>query len=72
MRWWNPERAAYSATYHGRSFFFTSFEHRQRFESDPETYIGRRAARVGPIVSASDGMARDEPHLPLLMPDRIN
>jgi nucleotide-binding universal stress UspA family protein/YHS domain-containing protein len=41
----NPDRAAYTSVYHGRTFAFTSFEHKQQFESAPEAYIRRRLAR---------------------------
>jgi nucleotide-binding universal stress UspA family protein/YHS domain-containing protein len=67
----DPEKAEYTAEYHGRSFSFTSFEHRQQFESDPEAYIGRRSARVGLIASPYEGMARDPSYLPPPVPEKI-
>jgi nucleotide-binding universal stress UspA family protein/YHS domain-containing protein len=67
----DPEKAEYVAEYHGRSFHFTSFEHRQQFESDPEAYIGRRTARAGRIPSPYDGLAREPSYLPPPTPEQL-
>jgi nucleotide-binding universal stress UspA family protein/YHS domain-containing protein len=67
----DPEHARYTSEYHGRSFYFTSFEHRQQFEGDPEAYIGRRTARVSLIPSPYEGMAREPSYLPPPMPEKI-
>jgi nucleotide-binding universal stress UspA family protein/YHS domain-containing protein len=41
----DPDQAAYTSEYHGRTFAFTSFEHKQQFDGVPEAYIGRRLDR---------------------------
>lgn len=38
----NPERATYTSEYHGRTFAFTSLEHKRQFDSAPEAYVGQR------------------------------
>jgi nucleotide-binding universal stress UspA family protein/YHS domain-containing protein len=53
----DPDTAAYTTTYHGRTFAFTSLEHHQRFESAPEAYIGRRLDRPLGLPSPTEGMA---------------
>jgi nucleotide-binding universal stress UspA family protein/YHS domain-containing protein len=50
--------AAYTTIYRGRTFAFTSLEHKQQFESDPEAYIGRRLDRPAGFPSADEGMAQ--------------
>jgi nucleotide-binding universal stress UspA family protein/YHS domain-containing protein len=53
----DPDRAAYSSEYQGRLFSFTSFEHKQRFDGDPEAFVGRRlAVSNGPEMY--EGLAR--------------
>ena len=60
----SPAQVAYTSVYHGRTFAFTSFEHRQQFESDPEAYIGRRLARPVGFPSADEGMAQERVTVP--------
>jgi nucleotide-binding universal stress UspA family protein/YHS domain-containing protein len=60
----DPEQAAYTAEYHGRTFAFTSFEHKQRFESAPEAYIGRRLARSVGYPSPYEGFAQEPVTVP--------
>ena len=40
----DPDAAAYSTAYHGRRYTFTSLEHKEQFEGEPEAYVSRRAA----------------------------
>lgn len=60
----DPEQAAYTTEYHGRTFAFTSFEHKQRFESAPEAYIGRRLDRPAGFPSPYEGFARERVTVP--------
>lgn len=60
----DPETTAYTTEYHGRTFAFTSFAHKQHFESAPEAYIGRRLARPVGFTSADEGMAQDHVTIP--------
>ena len=53
----HPDKAAHTSEYHGRSFAFTSLEHKQRFDSAPEAYVGRRLDRPEGFPSPSEGMA---------------
>lgn len=53
----DPDLATYTSDYHGRTFAFTSFEHKQQFDGDPEAYIGRRLDRPTGFPSAGEGMA---------------
>jgi len=62
----NPAKVAYTSIYHGRTFTFTSFEHRQQFESDPEAYIRRRLDRPVGFSSADEGMAQERVMVPPL------
>jgi nucleotide-binding universal stress UspA family protein/YHS domain-containing protein len=55
----DPDTAAYTSEYHGRTFSFTSFEHKQQFESAPDAYIGRRLDRPVGFPSPSEGFAQD-------------
>ena len=54
----DPDTATYTSEYHGRAFAFTSFEHKQQFDSDPEAYIGRRLDRPVGFPSPDEGFAR--------------
>src|SRR5687768_2028330 len=40
----DPEHAAGTSVYHGRRYFFCSTSCLERFQADPEQYIGQRAA----------------------------
>jgi nucleotide-binding universal stress UspA family protein/YHS domain-containing protein len=60
----DPDTAAYTSEYHGRTFAFTSFEHQQRFESAPEAYIGRRLDRPVGYPAPSEGMAQERVTVP--------
>jgi nucleotide-binding universal stress UspA family protein/YHS domain-containing protein len=53
----DPDVAQYTSEYHGRTFAFTSLEHKQQFDGDPEAYIGRRLDRPTGLPSAAEGMA---------------
>ena len=53
----NLDEAAYTSEYHGRTFSFTSFEHKQQFDGDPEAYVSRRLARRDFFPAPEDGMA---------------
>jgi nucleotide-binding universal stress UspA family protein/YHS domain-containing protein len=53
----DPDAAVYTSEYHGRVFAFTSFEHQQQFDGDPEAYIGRRLDRPGRFSSPYEGFA---------------
>lgn len=57
----DPDRAEYTSEYHGRVFAFTSFAHKQQFESMPDAFIGDRMARTGLFPSASEGFAEKKP-----------
>lgn len=65
----DPEQAVYTSEYHGRTFYFTSFEHKTTFDSAPEAYVGRRTARVGRIPSPYEGMAREPSYMPPATPE---
>jgi nucleotide-binding universal stress UspA family protein/YHS domain-containing protein len=54
----DPEQAPCSSEYHGRVYSFTSIEHKQRFDGDPEAFIGRRLAHLAPPTTMYDGLAR--------------
>lgn len=60
----DPDTAAYTAEYHGRTFSFTSFDHKQQFESAPEAYVGRRLDRPSRIPSAEEGLAGERMTVP--------
>jgi nucleotide-binding universal stress UspA family protein/YHS domain-containing protein len=60
----DPDTAAYTSEYHGRTFAFTSFEHKQQFEGAPEAYIGRRLDRPEGFPSAYEGLAQDRVTVP--------
>jgi nucleotide-binding universal stress UspA family protein/YHS domain-containing protein len=60
----DPDTAAYTSEYHGRTFSFTSFEHKQQFESDPEAYVGRRLDHPVGYSSPSEAVARDRATVP--------
>jgi nucleotide-binding universal stress UspA family protein/YHS domain-containing protein len=60
----DPEKTTYTSEYHGRTFAFTSFEHKQQFESAPEAYIGRRLAPSGGYPLPSEGAAQERVPLP--------
>jgi nucleotide-binding universal stress UspA family protein/YHS domain-containing protein len=57
----DPDKAAYSSEYHGRTFYFTSFEHKQQFDSAPEAYIGRRLDRPPIAIRGVRSRACDGP-----------
>lgn len=68
----DPDTADYSSEYHGRVFTFTSLEHKQRFDVDPEAYVGQRGAGL-PLMyeglarvpsSMYDALARRSPTIP--------
>lgn len=59
-----PDTAAYTTEYHGRTFAFTSFEHKQQFESAPEAYIGRRLDRPVGFPSPYEGFAGERVTVP--------
>lgn len=54
----DPEHAPWSSEYHGRIFSFTSLEHKQQFDGDPEAFIGRRLAHLTQPTTRYDGLAR--------------
>jgi len=54
----DPGTAAWSSTYHGRTFAFTTLEHKQRFDGDPEAFIGQRLAHLTQPTTQYDGLAR--------------
>ncbi|MCC7367067.1 MAG: universal stress protein [Chloroflexi bacterium] len=58
----DPDHAEYTAEYHGRVFAFTSFAHKQQFESAPDAYVGNRMARTGRFAAVSDGFAAKTPN----------
>jgi YHS domain-containing protein len=60
----DPDSAAYTSEYHGRSFAFTSFEHKQQFDGAPEAYIGQRLARPAGYPSPYDGSVREPVTVP--------
>ena len=60
----DPDKAVYVTEYHGRSFYFRSFDHKHRFDSDPEAYLGRRLIPVGRSDSPYDGVAREPTPIP--------
>jgi nucleotide-binding universal stress UspA family protein/YHS domain-containing protein len=60
----DPDRAVYTTAYHGRTFAFTSLEHKLQFESAPEAYLGRRLDRPGRIPSPEEGLAGDHVTVP--------
>jgi len=60
----DPEKAVYVTQYHGRAFYFRSFDHKHRFDSDPEAYLGRRLVQVGRSDSPYDGVAREPTPIP--------
>jgi YHS domain-containing protein len=62
----NPDAAAYTSVYHGRTFAFTSFEHQQQFEAAPEAYIGRRLARSARFPSPYEGFPQERVTVPPL------
>ena len=62
----DPVMVAYTSEYHGRTFAFTSFEHKQQFESAPEAYVGRRLDRPVGYPSAEEGMAQERVTVPPL------
>jgi len=65
----DPNRAASSTEYHGRVFSFTSFEHKQQFDSAPEAYVGRRlAAPTGPEMY--EGLAQTPAAIYAALADR--
>jgi nucleotide-binding universal stress UspA family protein/YHS domain-containing protein len=49
--------AAYTAEYRGRTFAFTSFEHKLQFEGAPEAYIGRRLDPPTGFPTPDEGLA---------------
>jgi nucleotide-binding universal stress UspA family protein/YHS domain-containing protein len=53
----DPDAAGHTSEYHGRTFAFTSVEHKHQFDSSPEAYIGRRLDRPTGFPSAAEGMA---------------
>ena len=53
----DPDKAAHTSEYHGRTFAFTSFEHKQQFDSAPEAYVGRRLDRPGGFPLLRRGVA---------------
>ena len=60
----HPDTAAYTSVYHGRVFAFTSFEHKQQFDSAPEAYIGRRLDRPAGFPSPYEGFAQERVTVP--------
>ena len=60
----DPDTAAYTSGYHGRTFFFTSFEHKQQFEGAPEAYVGRRLDRPVGFPSPFEGIVRERVTVP--------
>lgn len=62
----DPEKASYTSEYHGRTFYFTSFEHKREFDGDPEAFIGRRLARPTGFSSPLEGMATQPGTVPPL------
>jgi nucleotide-binding universal stress UspA family protein/YHS domain-containing protein len=51
----DPDKAVYTSEYHGRTYYFTSLEHKDQFDGDPEAYVGR--SRPGtPLMY--EGLAR--------------
>lgn len=60
----DPETAAYTTEYHGRTFAFTSFEHKQQFDNAPEAYIGRRLDRPAGCPSPYEGFAQARATVP--------
>jgi YHS domain-containing protein len=63
----DPETAAYTSAYHGRTFAFASFEHKQRFDGTPEAYVGRRLDRPARFPSPYEGFAQEHATPPPLM-----
>lgn len=60
----DPDTATHTSEYHGRTFAFTSFEHKQQFESAPEAYIGRRLDRPVGFPSPYEGFAQERVTVP--------
>jgi nucleotide-binding universal stress UspA family protein/YHS domain-containing protein len=54
----DPETAAWSSTYHGRSFTFTTLQHKQQFDGDPEAFVVQRLAHLTQPTTRYDGLAR--------------
>lgn len=54
----DPETAAWSSMYHGRTFSFTALQHKQQFDGDPEAFIGQRLAHLTRPTTSYDGLAR--------------
>jgi nucleotide-binding universal stress UspA family protein/YHS domain-containing protein len=54
----DPENVPWSSAYHDRTFAFTTLEHKQRFDGDPEAFIGRRLAHLTQSTTRYDGLAR--------------
>ena len=54
----DPEHAAWSTEYRGRVYAFTTLEHKQRFDGDPEAFIGQRLPGRELITTMYDGLAR--------------
>ena len=65
----DPDKATYTSEYHGRTFHFTSFEHKQRFDSTPEAYTGRRLDRPVGCPSPYEGFAQEGRPAPSLTRD---
>lgn len=54
----DPDKAGWSTEYHGRTYAFTTLEHKQQFDGDPEAFIGRRLAHLTQPTTRYDGLAR--------------
>jgi YHS domain-containing protein len=65
----DPDKAAYTSEYHGRTFAFASFEHKQQFDSAPEAYIGRRLDRPMRFPSPLEGMVSEPVTVPPMARD---
>jgi YHS domain-containing protein len=54
----DPDNASWSSAYHSRTFAFTTLEHKQQFDGDPEAFIGQRLAHLTQPTTRYDGLAR--------------
>lgn len=53
----DPATAGYRSEYHGRTYWFTSFEHKQQFDGAPAAYVGREGPGAVGRTTVADGFA---------------